>query len=90
MRSSWRGGHVRALTFTREHAHLLTFCPRDASPDALQALLDAGWTTDGIVTVSQLVAFTHFQLRVVAGLAVLNRTSPNPAALNLDTQKEIG
>ena len=58
-----------------EHAHLLTSRPRDASPDALQALLDAGWTTDGVVTVSQLVAFTHFQLRVVAGLTVLKGDS---------------
>lgn len=53
------------------HAHLLTFHPRDATADALQELLDAGWTTDGVVTVSQLVAFLHFQLRVVTGLTVL-------------------
>lgn len=59
------------LSAALEHAHLLTYRPRDASPDALQALLDAGWSTDGVVTVSQLVAFTHFQLRVVAGLTVL-------------------
>ena len=59
------------LAAALEHAHLLTYRPRDASPAALQALLDAGWTTDGVVTVSQLVAFTHFQLRVVAGLAIL-------------------
>jgi CMD domain protein len=59
------------LAAALEHAHLLTYRPRDASPDALQALLDAGWTTDGVVTVSQLVAFTHFQLRVIAGLTVL-------------------
>ena len=58
---------VCALIF----ALLLTFRPRDASPDALQSLLDAGWSTDGVVTVSQLVAFTHFQLRVVAGLSIL-------------------
>ena len=56
------------------HAHLLTFRPRDSSPDALQALLDTGWSTDGVVTVSQLIAFTHFQLRVVAGLSVLKET----------------
>lgn len=61
----------RRLSAALEHAHLLTYRPRDASPDALQALLDAGWSTDGVVTVSQLVAFTHFQLRVVAGLTVL-------------------
>lgn len=59
------------LAAALEHAHLLTFRPRDASPDALQALLDAGWSTDGVVTVSQLVAFTHFQLRLVAGLTIL-------------------
>jgi CMD domain protein len=63
------------LAAALEHAHLLTYRPRDASPDALQALLDAGWTTDGVVTVSQLVAFTHFQLRVVAGLTVLKEVS---------------
>lgn len=62
------GGRLAAAL---EHAHLLTYHPRDASPDALEALLDAGWDTDGVVTVSQLVAFTHFQLRVVAGLTAL-------------------
>jgi CMD domain protein len=59
------------LAAALEHAHLLTYRPRDASAGALQALLDSGWTTDGVVTVSQLVAFTHFQLRVIAGLAAL-------------------
>jgi CMD domain protein len=53
------------------HAHLLVFHPRDASPAALQVLLDAGWTTTEIVTLSQLVAFVSFQIRVVAGLRIL-------------------
>ena len=53
------------------HTHLLTYRPRDASADALQRLLDAGWSTSGVVTLSQLVSFLHFQLRVVAGLTVL-------------------
>jgi CMD domain protein len=53
------------------HTHLLVYRPRDSSADALQALLDAGWSTTGIVTLSQLVAFLNFQLRVVAGLTVL-------------------
>lgn len=53
------------------HAHLLTYHPRDAHDAALRALLDAGWSTTGIVTLSQLVSFLHFQLRVVAGLTVL-------------------
>jgi CMD domain protein len=54
-----------------EHAHLLVFHPRDAEPAALERLLDAGWTTTGIVTLSQLIAFLSFQIRVVAGLRVL-------------------
>jgi CMD domain protein len=53
------------------HAHLLVFHPRDASPGALQALLDAGWTSTEVVTLSQLVAFLAFQIRVVIGLKAL-------------------
>lgn len=53
------------------HAHLLVFHPRDASLAALQALLDAGWRTTEIVTLSQLVAFLAFQIRVVIGLRAL-------------------
>jgi CMD domain protein len=63
------------LTAALEHAHLLTYRPRDASAGALQALLDAGWTTDGIVTLSQLVAYIHFQLRVIAGLTALKEAN---------------
>jgi len=54
-----------------EHAHMLVFHPRDAAPAALQALLDAGWSTTEIVTLSQIVAFLSFQIRVIAGLRVL-------------------
>lgn len=56
------------------HTHLLVFRPRDAKPDALQALLDAGWSTAEIVTLSQLVSFLAFQIRTVAGLRVLATT----------------
>ena len=59
------------LSAALEHAHLLIFHPRDASPAALQSLLDAGWSTTDIVTLSQLLAFLSFQIRVVAGLRVL-------------------
>lgn len=55
-----------------DHAHMLVFHPRDADPAALQRLLDAGLSTTEIVTLSQLVAFLSFQIRVVAGLAVLD------------------
>ena len=54
-----------------EHAHLLVFRPRDATPAAMQALLTAGWSSTAIVTLSQLVAFLSFQVRTVAGLRTL-------------------
>jgi CMD domain protein len=66
-----RGTLGARLSAALEHAHLLIFHPRDASPAALQRLLDAGWSTTDIVTLSQLVAFLSFQIRVVAGLRVL-------------------
>ncbi|WP_112723859.1 CMD domain protein [Rhizobium mayense] len=64
------------LSAALEHSHLLVFRPREASAAALQKLLDAGWTTTGIVTLSQLVAFLAFQIRVVTGLRAL---AANPA-----------
>lgn len=54
-----------------EHTHMLVFHPRDATPASLQALLDAGWSTTDIVTLSQIVAFLSFQIRVVIGLRTL-------------------
>ncbi|NQX26645.1 CMD domain protein [Microbacteriaceae bacterium VKM Ac-2854] len=54
-----------------EHVHLLVYRPREASADALQALLDEGWTSTDLVIVSQLVAFLSFQIRLASGLAVL-------------------
>ena len=59
------------LAAALEHMHLLVFHPRDAHPAALQALLDAGWSTTDIVTLSQIAAFLSFQIRVVAGLTTL-------------------
>ncbi len=68
------------LAAALEHAHLLVLHPRDASAKALQALLDAGWTTTGIVTLSQLVSFVAFQIRVIAGLAALSAATNRAAA----------
>jgi CMD domain protein len=65
------------------HAHVLVFHPRDAAPAHMKALLDAGWTATGIVTLSQLVAFLSFQVRTVAGLRTLGasfRHQANAAA----------
>ncbi|WP_429817746.1 CMD domain protein [Ensifer sp. B1-9] len=68
------------LSAALEDAHLLVFRPREASPQALQALLDAGWTTDSIVTLSQLISFVAFQVRVIAGLSLLSAASKRAAA----------
>ncbi|MCG2629233.1 CMD domain protein [Bradyrhizobium sp. WYCCWR 13023] len=59
------------LVAALEHAHLLVFRPRDAASSDMKALLAAGWSTTGIVTFSQLVAFLSFQVRVVSGLRTL-------------------
>jgi CMD domain protein len=59
------------LVAALEHAHLLVFRPRDASPATVQSLLEAGWSSSAIVTLSQLVAFLSFQIRVVTGLRML-------------------
>ena len=53
------------------HAHMLVYHPRDASAEALRRLERAGWLANDIVTLSQLVAFLSFQLRVVHGLRIL-------------------
>ena len=67
------------LAAALEHAHLLVFRPRDASPADMQALLDAGWSSTGIVVLSQLVAFLSFQVRSVAGLRTLGASLAPPA-----------
>jgi len=59
------------LAAALDHAHLLVFRPREASRDALADLSDAGWGPSEIITLSQLVAFLSFQIRVVAGLTTL-------------------
>lgn len=53
------------------HTHLLVFRPREASSADIGRLLAAGWSADGIVTLSQLVSFLGFQQRVITGLRVL-------------------
>ena len=58
-----------------EHVHMLVFHPRDAAAPSLQAMLDAGWTTTDIVTLSQITSFLAFQIRAVAGLRVLKSVS---------------
>lgn len=69
-------GVTPRLAAALEYSHLLSLHPRDAGPAALRRLEEAGWQADDIVTLSQLVAFLSFQLRVALGLAALSGTSP--------------
>jgi uncharacterized protein YciW len=59
---------------------MLVYHPRDARPATLEAMLDAGWSTTDVVTLSQLVSFLAFQIRVVAGLMAMRE---NPGEKNL-------
>ena len=69
-------GLRRPEAFT--HAHLLVLHPREARPAAIRALVQAGWSADDIVSLSQLVAFLSFQLRAAWGLRVLAAAPATP------------
>lgn len=69
------------LAAALEHAHLLVLHPRDARPESLRALTAAGWGADALVSLSQLVAFLAFQLRLVHGLRVLAASSTSAIEL---------
>lgn len=69
-------GSSPRLAAALEHAHLLSLHPRDARPEHLKRLENAGWSADDIVTLSQLISFLAFQIRVVDGLLAL---ADNPA-----------
>lgn len=56
------------------HTHYLVFHPRDAAAERFAPLKAAGWSNDTIVSLSQLVSFLAFQIRVIAGLRVLAAT----------------
>jgi CMD domain protein len=60
--------HLNAML---AHVDLLTLEPSAASPEALTALRAAGLSTRDIVTVSQLIAFVSFQVRLLASLRVM-------------------
>ncbi len=57
------------------HAHLLTYRLRETDGLSHDRLVEAGWSADGIVTLSQLLAFLAFQQRVIAGLVVLKEVA---------------
>ncbi len=81
------------------HADLLVIRPAAARPAALAALQQAGLTAPEIVTISQLIAFTSFYIRVFVGLALLGgsdraapstRLGPRDAPNSGFTQEQLG
>jgi len=57
------------------HADLLATAPARARSSDLQALADVGLSTRAIVTLSQVIAFVSFQVRVVRSLQLLGTPS---------------
>lgn len=57
-------------------AHLMVLHPRDSRPEVIGRLSGAGWNADATVSLTQLVSFLCFQLRVAHGLAVLAGNTP--------------
>ncbi len=53
------------------HVALLTERPRDATQADLETLRACGLTPQGIVTLSQLVSFMAYQIRIAMGLSLL-------------------
>lgn len=66
-------------TLILAHASRLTTPAIDTRSTHLETLLHHGLATRDIVTMTQLVAFTAFQARVVAGLAMNKAATPPPA-----------
>jgi len=59
-------------TALQRHADLLSLRPATATPDDLQALADAGLSTTAMLTLSQVIAFVSFQVRVIEALRLLS------------------
>jgi alkylhydroperoxidase domain protein len=68
------------------HADLLAIAPARAQRADLQALADFGLSTRAIVTLSQIIAFVSFQVRVLRGLQLIGRQSAAAQAAPAATQ----
>ncbi len=75
-----------------KHVDLLVLNPAAATPADLEALQSAGLSAAEIVTISQIIAFTSYQVRVFIGLALLRGDDRVPPACNLGpvSTKETG
>ncbi|TDC26497.1 hypothetical protein E1265_04220 [Streptomyces sp. 8K308] len=60
-----------ALRAAVAHVDLITVSPALATRADLERLVEAGWSTDEVVAISQVAAFTAFQARAVRGLRLV-------------------
>jgi CMD domain protein len=71
------GGEARGLSArlatVLEHVSVVTTVPGSATRARLDALRDVGLAPRDIVTITQIVAFVSYQVRVVAGLRALTQ-----------------
>ncbi|WP_103501657.1 MULTISPECIES: peroxidase-related enzyme [unclassified Streptomyces] len=68
-----------ALRAAAAHVDLITVSPALATREDLDRLVEAGWSADAVVTISQTAAFTAFQARAVQGLRLLEGRAPQAA-----------
>lgn len=66
------------------HADLLSLAPALVTPDDVAALADAGLDPDGVVLLSQVVAVTAYEARLVTGLRLLSGHADADAAPGRD------
>lgn len=92
--TAWPGsaGLPARLAAIMKHVDLLVLNPAAATPDDIAALQEAGLSAAEIVTVSQIIAFTSYQVRVYIGLALLRGDDRVAPACNLGpvSTKESG
>lgn len=60
-----------ALQRAQAWVERLTTAPVSATPEQLRDLQQVGWSTEDIVTLSQLVAFVNFQSRLLRGYRLI-------------------
>ncbi|WP_051150850.1 alkylhydroperoxidase domain protein [Tatumella saanichensis] len=77
-----------SLTEALAFAKRLTFEPVTASPHHIQALQQAGWSDDDIVTLAQVIAYVSFQSRLVHGFSLLAE-SPSASTPQSETPPEV-
>jgi len=58
------------------HVELVARSPREATPDRLVALQQAGFSIRDVVVIAELIAFVSYQVRVLAGLRLLQQETP--------------